>query len=528
MKKVYLLLALLGIFLSLTIVKAATIGESSVNGVVIQIPTTSSSGGGSGSNVTSVSSGDGCIFVSPTTGDVIITFNSSCATSTPIFNIFDQELNKSYNVTFNNLTVSTNIHATGNISLGNASLIRAGNPQLYAMDNTTTLALTSNNPANAILIQRGSSVSTRLLWTYFSGSIALSQMIVGGVNSLGFVGANSGIYGLGDIFMGTLNSSQTFHADVSNATVSIGRHVDKPAKATLDINGTFYLEGRGDVNGTFNSTYLAGDGSQITNISTIAVVNPNSTTLHCSNITGNGLCPTNSPTFNYVNTTSAININLDGFEDAINIGVFGVPIFRFSIATTLMIIQSLSGTDFTLCNDDCSSQLSLQESGHGYFRNANGVHFDNGFQTYFESNQTRTSINSRDLTFNGTYIEGINVKKVDLNNSNITSQHQTYEITSSTSLDTTYNNTYGRVIYLDVSFQSDAAASDDAWIDFYVNGTKYAWEGQSQRGLGLDIGTYNERHHLGGYVQPNQKWSLNTTISGVGAITLEEVYLTVI
>lgn len=38
-------------------------------------------GGGSGSNVTSVTSSTNCIVVSPTTGDVILTFNTSCASA---------------------------------------------------------------------------------------------------------------------------------------------------------------------------------------------------------------------------------------------------------------------------------------------------------------------------------------------------------------------------------------------------------------------------------------------------------------
>lgn len=48
----------------------------------ISSPTTiSSSSSSSGGNVTSISSGDNCIFVSPTTGDVQITFNTSCGGS---------------------------------------------------------------------------------------------------------------------------------------------------------------------------------------------------------------------------------------------------------------------------------------------------------------------------------------------------------------------------------------------------------------------------------------------------------------
>lgn len=70
------------IFISLISFSSAEliIGQNSNNskGVLINSKISSQSSGGSNANVSSVSSGDGCIFVSPTTGDVIVTFNSSC------------------------------------------------------------------------------------------------------------------------------------------------------------------------------------------------------------------------------------------------------------------------------------------------------------------------------------------------------------------------------------------------------------------------------------------------------------------
>lgn len=77
--KLILMFALIGI-LSLTLSSS----QYSLNNKNIPTlgptQTITSSGGGSG-NVTSVSSGDNCIFVSPTTGDVQITFNTSCGGS---------------------------------------------------------------------------------------------------------------------------------------------------------------------------------------------------------------------------------------------------------------------------------------------------------------------------------------------------------------------------------------------------------------------------------------------------------------
>lgn len=79
MKKTILIIGI--IFASILVSAQINInGSTSNKGIInIQSPLVISS---SGANVTSVSSGDNCIFVSPTTGDVIVTFNTSCGTGT--------------------------------------------------------------------------------------------------------------------------------------------------------------------------------------------------------------------------------------------------------------------------------------------------------------------------------------------------------------------------------------------------------------------------------------------------------------
>lgn len=86
-KSKVVLIATLLTFIFISFTTAVSIGETNIpNGVSI-ISSTVSASSGSGGNITSVSSGNGCIFVSPTTGDVIITFNTSCGgTSSGTYN----------------------------------------------------------------------------------------------------------------------------------------------------------------------------------------------------------------------------------------------------------------------------------------------------------------------------------------------------------------------------------------------------------------------------------------------------------
>lgn len=111
---------------------------------------------------------------------------------------------------------------------------------------------------------------------------------------------------------------------------------------------------------------------------------------------------------------------------------------------------------------------------------------------------------------------------------NITSNHQTYNI--SMALDTTYTNTYQRPISLKVTFLSTVQSTNDiAYATLYSNGTRhYQQEGVLLYG-GADLADANQEYHaLEIDVQPNEKYSLNSTVSGVGSITLTRAEVIVI
>lgn len=140
MKKSILLIGI--IFASILVTAQINInGSSSSNGIInIISPTTSSGGSG---NVTSVSSGDNCIFVSPTTGDVVVTFNTSCGGSGSgdgSFNITYQRF--AYNQTTPALNyVRTYYYNKTEINSFNASWISTFNItyQRFAYNQTTAV-----------------------------------------------------------------------------------------------------------------------------------------------------------------------------------------------------------------------------------------------------------------------------------------------------------------------------------------------------------------------------------------------------
>jgi len=131
-------------FIFLITFTSAQLGYNNPNLPRISSPTTipTSSSGGSG-NVTSVSSGDNCIFVSPTTGDVQITFNTSCGGSGSgdgSFNITYQTF--AYNQTSPALTyVRTYYYNKTEINSFNASWISTFNItyQTFAYNQTTAV-----------------------------------------------------------------------------------------------------------------------------------------------------------------------------------------------------------------------------------------------------------------------------------------------------------------------------------------------------------------------------------------------------
>lgn len=237
-----------------------------------------SSGGGGGGNVTSVTSSTNCITVNPTTGNVVITFNTSCsvASTDTWWRINNTGLiNNSGYLDLNYTTINETIRIKIN---------EINNSAIYTTHNQTYFNFIQN------------------LTAYTCGS----NLVVDGINTNGTVicvaDANSG----GVISNSSLNASylnlsgtnanQNINVGIYNITAGwfkglfnwiIGAN---PSQRYLAFNGSTL---------DFNETAL---NNTIINLRSVA----NATTLHCSNVTGNGLCPTSNATFNNVSLTGTI------------------------------------------------------------------------------------------------------------------------------------------------------------------------------------------------------------------------------
>lgn len=111
---------------------------------------------------------------------------------------------------------------------------------------------------------------------------------------------------------------------------------------------------------------------------------------------------------------------------------------------------------------------------------------------------------------------------------NVTMPHQTYNI--SMALDTTYTNNHQRPIMLSVTIESSVTTQGDvAYGTLYTNGTRhYQREGISLFS-GADQGNPSTEYHsmtIG--IQPQETFSLNTTLVGSGSITLDRAEVIVI
>lgn len=328
----------------------------------------------------------------------------------------------------------------------------------------------------------------------------------------------------------------------------------------------------GDVIITFNTSCASTGGdfffrnfTNSFNINLSAVLPlENRTISHISNITGflfnyNQTIDRNifNQNLNTTNNVQFVNITTtDKFLSTLT-GVSGIWHQYFVLGTAIEIgrvtselgvfqIRPSNNFDIYFSNDDATGIFGVNDLGQTFARSNQNFFLDNAITRFFESNATRTTISSNlsltgtnktfvgnTVTTGNTTIKGayhdwaVPNGFINATGVNITSNHQTYDITSTTSFDTNYNNTHQRVVYLDVSFEIEYSAGTYGYAELIVNGSRRSLEGVDARNFVVDLGSMIEYHHMGAYVQPGQNYSINTVTSGI-SMTIDEVFITVI
>lgn len=490
------------------------------------------SGGG---NVTSVTSGDNCIFVNPTTGIVVITFNTSCGSGGAVDSVTSGDDFLIFNPT------------TGNV---------------VGRLNTTTLNVTIDNRINS----RG-----------FLNSSVANQTYYLITNPSNFINITTGQFFNDTAFINSVNSSiwsyintnqpswlTTFNAtynNILNQTCPTGNY-----SYGIQSNGTILC--RSDASGGGGDFFFANFTTSFNLNLTAALPLANRTLPHCSNVTGQttGVCPTSDVTFRNL-TVQNITARFGRFDGTQTVDVdLGQDWYVFCVVDCLAQLGYLSSSlgvfqfkggallDLYFTSFDLSTQLIVGASGTLIARVTNTFYVDNPITSVrsFETNSTRTQIygNSTLSGLNNTVQNNLAVLQnftlkgrsndwacpfgsnhctINATGFNITSNHQSY--TGTAQFDTTFTNNHSRPIYIDFTFESGfLGALDVAYVSMYVNGSL-----MSQEGLvlwdGSDLGGGDGTryyHHLGGTVQPGMRYSFNSTTLNNGFVNAQLHKITVI
>lgn len=299
----------------------------------------------------------------------------------------------------------------------------------------------------------------------------------------------------------------------------------------------------GDVVLTFNTSCASSGGNfffanfTASFNSNLTAVLPleNRTIVHCSNVTGNGLCPTSDAQFKNVTVQ---NISVSQFitgKDIIlrNTGTAIFPETTFNVGTvsvggglvSLAILRMTGGAGLTVGAIEDGLYILPSVASTSPRILLSRVTDAQDVWVFENNNNTGALQIFRQNPFAGGTIDSI----VNISNYNVTYNHQSYDITGSTSLDTTYTNTQGKVIKIDVTFESSVTTRNDVALVYgYENGNRFAGEGIGNYNVLEDTGESQlEVHHFSIDVQAGELWSLNSTLVGSGSVQLFEVEMTI-
>lgn len=286
------------VLFSLMALTSAQLSYSNPTIPIITSPTsiTTSAAPASGANVTSVTSSTNCILVNPTTGNVVITFNTSCGNSTSstsgnfFFANFSDSFGKNFTIAFasnfssafaSNFTTAFNTNLTAVLPLANRTLVHCSN--ITGSLGNLCINQTQNINLSAYFQRQGdtmlgaqqinfepifNSEALRFYQTTTNESIAYL-----GIGENGFFGLyNTANGALGkNIFIGTTNLSSGLNIDDSMGVTIIDDNMISiiiGENVVSSITSNSFVISSLNVTGAFriNATYFEGDGSRLYNL----------------------------------------------------------------------------------------------------------------------------------------------------------------------------------------------------------------------------------------------------------------------
>lgn len=366
---------LLIITILIPFVSSQTIIGNSKNNIGISLnPSQITTSTSSGSNVTSVSSGDGCIFVSPTTGNVIVTFNTSCGSgglSTII------ALAPYLNSTTSGSTVSINF----NESRLNSTILLEGlrngfnissNPFDQILNTTSNVTFDSINTTKTINQKRSSHLDIyQSFWNSTTEIFRLVQYANGvlfyGVNNGAMIISNDDFTNNIEISEGTnptrITTSNGFEVQdlATNPLFSFKNATGLRANRIINASGEIYVN-----NGTPVSKWLYNQSDGSYNASYVVD-------------TGDTM-------------TGALNWDFGVLADYLVFKVFTVPVGRVTSLNNRLEMQSLFNLDFFFSNDDYSGAFIIRDNSLSETNGSRGFRSSTNDITTFWTNSSGTNI----------------------------------------------------------------------------------------------------------------------------------------
>lgn len=291
------------------------------------------------------------------------------------------------------------------------------------------------------------------------------------------------------------------------------------------------------------------------NNNTLNVNNSNCWQGDCSgfrNPFNQNLNTTNQPIFAGINTTAKTQADVSVLGNWHCFSFLTIDIGCLTSENGIFQFTTKNNFDLYFTNDDLTSQFNLLDSGRIIARVTNSYIINNVLTAIasFETNSSKTTIYNnftgsglinnltnnlfvgQNTTIKGAYHDWAVINgRINATGVNITSEHQTYNITATTSLDTVYVNTYQRPIRLDVTILTETSSTDRALINLQNNNTQTALSNYAS--IGILSGSFIDSTAYINWegtmiVQPSKSWKLESQVSGAGAVTLQNVWVTVI
>lgn len=201
----------------------------------------------------------------------------------------------------------------------------------------------------------------------------------------------------------------------------------------------------------------------------------------------------------------------------------GVLAGRFTVINAAFQMLPANGINAWMGNSSTAVFIADNVNKYASAYGVNGFYTEDiGGPRTFQTNRTRTTIYGNS-SIKGTYHDWTSAGVINATGTTIIASHLS-TINTTKALDTTYTNTNAGAVIVKANVALAnlfATAGDATGVDLYVNGV--ACDSAAMLELSGASPGVIDTETIFCTIQPNQKWSLNTTVIGTGFANLNRI-----